>query len=58
MEKLETLYFAFSEPINTKPRKKYNRKKKIEEPVISEEIVEIKTEIIDENNYENIEVTQ
>ena len=58
LEKLETLYFAFSEPINTKPRKKYNRKKKVEEPIVTEEIVEMQTEVVDENNYENIEVTQ
>ena len=57
LEKLETLYFAFNET-TTKPKKKYNRKKKVEEPIVTEEIVEIQTEVIDENNYENIEVTQ
>lgn len=58
LEKLETLYFGFNETTVKKPKKKYNRKKKIEEPVITEEIIEMKSEMIDENNYENIEVTQ
>ena len=58
LEKLETLYFGFNEPINTKPKKKYNKRKKKEEPIITEEIVEMKSEVIDENNYENTEVTQ
>ena len=58
LEKLESLYFAFSEPTTTKPRKKYNRKKKIEEPIITAEIVEIQHERLDENNYQNTEVTQ
>ena len=58
LEKLETLYFGFNETTIKKPKKKYNKRKKIEEPVITEEIIEMKSEMIDENNYENIEVTQ
>ena len=52
------LYFGFNETTIKKPKKKYNKKKKVEEPVITEEIIEMKSEMIDENNYENIEVTQ
>ena len=58
LEKLETLYFGFNETTIKKPKKKYNKKKKIEIDTISEETIDIKTEIVDENNYENIEVVQ
>lgn len=59
LQKLETLYFAFEEVKKpSKPKRKYNKKKK--EDIIEEvtETNEVITEIVDENNYENIEVTQ
>lgn len=57
LQKLETLYFGFNETVKSKPKRKYNKKKK-EEINTTEEVVEIPSEVVDENNYENVEVTQ
>lgn len=57
LEKLKTLYFAFDEVIN-KPKRKYNKKKKDKEIIENESTNEIKTEIVDETNYENTDITQ
>lgn len=59
LQKLETLYFAFEEVKKpSKPKRKYNKKKKEEIIENVTETNEVITEIVDETNYENVTITQ
>lgn len=56
LDKLKTLYFAFENVKTTKPKRKYNKKKKEEEN--NENVIEVEQSVIDNTNYENVEITQ